>query len=198
MKVDYSKSKIYKITNDYNDEVYIGSTCDTLVKRFSGHKSAMTLKPERKLYRLMNEIGFERFRIELIENCACDDKYQLRQREGHFIRELGTLNEQIAGRNDKEYYYDTKEIRLEYAKQYRQSEENKEQIKKSLEEYREKNKDKLNEYFKLYREKNKESIKEKTKEKVKCECGCFISKGKLPRHKTTDKHSELMKTITTI
>ncbi len=39
MKVDYSQAKIYKITNDYNDDVYVGSTCDTLVKRFSYHKS---------------------------------------------------------------------------------------------------------------------------------------------------------------
>jgi len=38
MKVDYSKGKIYKITNDFNDEIYVGSTCDTLVKRFSNHK----------------------------------------------------------------------------------------------------------------------------------------------------------------
>jgi hypothetical protein len=37
---DLSKSKIYKITNDYNDDIYIGSTCDTLIKRFqvSSHK----------------------------------------------------------------------------------------------------------------------------------------------------------------
>ena len=31
----------------------------------------------------MNEIGFERFRIELIENYPSQDKYQLIQREGH-------------------------------------------------------------------------------------------------------------------
>ena len=36
---DYSKGKIYKITNDLNDDVYIGSTCDTLSRRFSNHKS---------------------------------------------------------------------------------------------------------------------------------------------------------------
>ncbi len=50
-----------------------------------------------------------------------------------------------------------------------------------------KNRDKLNEYFKSYRQINKESIKEKTKEKVNCECGCLISKGKFPRHRTTEK-----------
>ncbi len=32
MKVDYSQAKIYKITNDFNTDIWIGSTCDTLVK----------------------------------------------------------------------------------------------------------------------------------------------------------------------
>jgi hypothetical protein len=32
---DFSKGKIYKISNDYND---VGSTGDTLVNRFSTHK----------------------------------------------------------------------------------------------------------------------------------------------------------------
>ena len=35
---DYTKGKIYKITNDFNNDIYVGSTCDTLVKRFSNHK----------------------------------------------------------------------------------------------------------------------------------------------------------------
>ena len=94
MSQDFGKGKIYKITNDYNDEVYVGSTCDLLTKRFSNHKHSLnnTKKKNRPLYKLMNEIGFERFRIELIEEYPCQDKYQLRQREGHFIREIGTLN----------------------------------------------------------------------------------------------------------
>ena len=38
MSQDFSKAKIYKITNDFNDVVYIGSTCDTLNRRFIYHK----------------------------------------------------------------------------------------------------------------------------------------------------------------
>ena len=61
MKVDYSKGKIYKITNDYNDDIYIGSTCDTLVKRFSKHRRDIKNdeKKHRKLYVAMNDIGFD-------------------------------------------------------------------------------------------------------------------------------------------
>ena len=99
MKVDYSQAKIYKITNDYNDQVYIGSTCDTLVKRFSYHKKDRTRNRNinRPLYQLMNEIGFERFRIQLICDFPCEDKYELKQKEGEYIRTIGTLNVYIAG-----------------------------------------------------------------------------------------------------
>ncbi len=35
MTQHFNKGKICKITNDFNNDVYVGSTCDTLVKRFS-------------------------------------------------------------------------------------------------------------------------------------------------------------------
>ena len=120
MMIDYSQAKIYKITNDYNDQVYIGCTCDTLVKRFSYHKKDITRNRNinRPLYQLMNEIGFERFRIQLICNCPCEDKYQLKQKEGEYIRMMGTLNVYIAGniapRDEKR---DKTEDRINYKKE---------------------------------------------------------------------------------
>ncbi len=111
MSQDFSKAKIYKITNDYNDDVYIGSTCGELNKRFSQHKcvSKDPSKHNIKFYKLINEIGFERFRIELIENYPCEDKYQLRQREWYWIREHATVNMRIAGRERNQYYQDNRE-----------------------------------------------------------------------------------------
>jgi hypothetical protein len=60
---DFSKGRIYKITNDYNDDIYVGSTCDTLLKRFSIHKrdSHVEIHTKTLLYKLINEIGFDRF-----------------------------------------------------------------------------------------------------------------------------------------
>ena len=51
----------------------------------------------------MNELGVENFYIELIENYPCNDVYELRSREGYYIREIGTLNKNVAGRTRKEY-----------------------------------------------------------------------------------------------
>ena len=82
MVQDFAKGKIYKITNDLNDDMYIGSTCDTLVRRFIVHKFDSTREKmqNRALYKLINEIGFERFRIQLIEDYPCEDLYQIRQK----------------------------------------------------------------------------------------------------------------------
>ena len=42
----------------------------------------------------------------MYENYPCENKEQLNKREGEIIREIGTVNKQIAGRTYKEYYED--------------------------------------------------------------------------------------------
>lgn len=209
MAQDFSKGKIYKITNDFNDDVYIGSTCDTLVKRYSLHKASKNVenKMKRPLYDLMREIGTDRFRIELIEDCPCEDKYQLRQREGYWIRQMGTLNQLIAGRTNKEYNDEHKEYRKNYY------EENKEEIIKKMKEYQEKHKELYQEIKKKSAEKhkeeniirkkewyenNKERISQNSKEIVKCECGYQIVKGALRIHLKTKKHINLLQQQLTV
>ena len=192
---DFSKGKIYKITNDYNDDIYIGSTCDTLVKRFSRHRLDAPREDtkNRPLYKLMNEIGFERFRIQLLEDYPCEDLYQLHQREGYYIRTMGTLNLLIAGRNDQQYRQENKAKIAERDKKFREA--NKEKIKMYEESRREQRK----EYNKHWREDNKEhikeyedSVKEYRRENITCECGSILQRCKISRHIKTAKHNQLM------
>ena len=203
MSQDFSKGKIYKITNDFNDDVYIGSTCDRLVKRFAAHKlNALKEKcKNRPLYKLINEIGFERFRIQLVEDFPCNDKYELRQREGHYIRQIGTLNKKIEGRtkkeweeenkenikeNKKEYYNNNKEVIKEKRKEFREN--NREQILEHIRQYRKNNIEKFKERDKQYYKNNKEKVLERMAIKINCVCGSCIRKGDLPRHNKTKKH----------
>ena len=201
MSQDFSKGKIYKITNDYNDDIYVGSTCDTLVRRFTCHKSNSKNinKQSTPLYKLINEIGFDRFRIQLICDYPCEDKYQLRQKEGEYIRQIGTLNKQIEGRTKQEWCADNKEKRKEQGKIYRM--ENKEKIKKYLEE----NQEKLKEYQKQYRndhvDKEKENERKRNdyhqrkneiRARMTCECGTDVCKRDLSKHFKTQKHINLM------
>ena len=143
---DYSKGKIYKMLHTIDDEIYVGSTIDTLGQRMAKHRSDLKIRPNYKIYKHMNELGVGNFYIELIENYYCNDVYELRAREGHFIREIGTLNMLISGRSDKEYYKD-----------------NQEHIKQSKKQYYEDNK---NDKIKQYREDNKEHIKEYSKQYI--------------------------------
>ena len=128
MKVDYSQAKIYKITNDFNNDTWIGTTCDTIVKKFSVHK-AQAIRNYRKdciIQKLIKEYGFDRFRIQLIEDYPCEDLYQLRQRQGYHIRELHAINKYADG---KDYREKNKEHINEQKKEYEQRPEVKERRK---------------------------------------------------------------------
>ncbi len=182
---DYQKAKIYKITNDYNDDVYIGHTCDTLIKRFSYHKthSKQERYMKRPLYKLINNIGFERFRIELICNYPCEDKYMLTQKEGEYIRMLGTLNKDVAGRTRQEYVNDNKDkIKAKRTEYY---DNNRNEIIEKAKEYQKHNKERKQELHKI-RYINKIGVK------CICDCGCSITLGCKKRHEKTKKHLDLM------
>ena len=77
---DYSKGKIYKILNSSDDEIYVGSTVETLGQRMAKHRSYMTKHPHLKSYKHVHDLGVNNFYIELIENFPCKDIYELRAR----------------------------------------------------------------------------------------------------------------------
>ena len=99
----YQNGKIYCVRNHIDDDVYVGSTTQLVCKRMVKHRHDMKLKQHVKVYTNMNELGIDKFYIELIENYPCESKEELCKREGHFIREMGTLNSVIAGRTQKEW-----------------------------------------------------------------------------------------------
>ena len=150
MSQNFTNCKMYKISNDYNDDIYVGSTCDTLIKRFSYHKRGRNSVKwdNHPLFTLMREIGTERFAIYLIEDYSCNNKYELGQREGYWIRQIGTLNKRIEGRTSKEYYQDNMENRKEHQKQYYI--ENAEKVKEYQKQYKTENTEKVKEYQKQY------------------------------------------------
>ena len=87
----YHNGKIYQIVNDFNDQVYIGSTCQTLAKRLHSHRRDCdkTRQYNGRLYQLVRRHGgWQGFRICLVEEFPCENNDQLRQREQHHIDEL--------------------------------------------------------------------------------------------------------------
>ncbi len=63
--------------------------------------------------------------IQLIENFPCEDSYQLRQRQGHFIREVLAINEYADAKDCRETTWDhTKERKKEYSQKSAVKEQN--------------------------------------------------------------------------
>ena len=79
--MDYKNGKIYKLQCD-DGHFYIGSTATELHKRFSTHKSS---RATSRVYTHINNIGWHRVRMVLIENFPCKSKLELNRREDEYI-----------------------------------------------------------------------------------------------------------------
>ena len=80
MIVDYSKGKIYKIVHQASGLVYYGSTCSTLKKRFTDHKSKLKCS-SKKLFQYDDTIP----EIFLVEEYPCESKEELLRRERFYM-----------------------------------------------------------------------------------------------------------------
>jgi hypothetical protein len=57
--VNYSDGKMYRLVNDIDDAEYIGSTTQPSCKRLVGHRGDAIQHPDRKIYKHLNEVGWE-------------------------------------------------------------------------------------------------------------------------------------------
>lgn len=194
---NFQQGKIYKVYSpDEPELIYIGSTCQKyLCNRLAAHK---------KCPNTTSRIIFEKYnnvKIELLETYPCDNIYELRNREGKWIKENKCVNQRISGRTNKEYYQDNKEHIKEYRKKWASA--NKEHIKEYGKQYRKANKQKRQEYEKMRYKRNAEQYKARVKkyaeenqkrltEKMTCECGSIVSRRCMFRHKKTNKHRVLL------
>ena len=91
---DYKLGKIYKIVNEENDNIYIGSTVQQLCDRMSSHRKNYRIGgPTRRLFQQFDKVGLEYFNIVLLENYPCKTKEEFFSREDYWIKELkATLN----------------------------------------------------------------------------------------------------------
>ena len=115
--VNYVNGKIYKLVNNVDDEIYIGSTCSTLTKRKNGHKDMSKRRPTMRVYIHLNQIGWDNVEIVLIESHSCSNKDELHRRERYWIDKLKPkINMLIPTRTYKEYRVDNREVLLQKAK----------------------------------------------------------------------------------
>ena len=108
-------AKLYRVVNDVNSLVYIGSTFRKLPIRLAQHQLRSTTCGG-PLYILMREIGRDKFRIELIQDFPCDSREELLEEEKKLIQREGTLNYRVERRGPAEYYQQTREKHQERMK----------------------------------------------------------------------------------
>jgi len=162
----YNESKIYKITSDHTDRIYIGSTTRNLDSRITKHKYAYNKWKDNNTRQYCSSYTLYKLgdiKYELLELYKCNNKKELLEREAYYIKQnyilvvnknKPTLSEEQKIEYKKEYRIRNKEKLKEYY------EKNKEQIDKQSREYYEKNK----EWYKEYYAKNKERIYQQQKE----------------------------------
>lgn len=174
--MNYNNSKIYSIRSNQTDKIYIGSTTQSLSKRFSKHNCDYKSYLLGKYHYVTSfEIcKYDDSYIELIEEFSCNNVEQLCKREGELIRSYNCVNKCIAGRSVKEYY-----------------EDNKDKIIQNNQIYNKNNIDKHNKSSKKYRETHKNIINEKHI----CECGGKYTTSCKSNHIKTAKHQKFFSLI---
>ena len=98
------QGQIYKTIINIDNDIYIGSTTNSLHLRFAVHimTATYTKSKHRLLYKQINELGIEHFKIELVDEITCEDKKDLHALEGYYILQYGTLNRNLAGSSLKD------------------------------------------------------------------------------------------------
>ena len=179
------KAKIYKIIDNTNDNIYIGSTCKTLKERLIRHKCSYKsfLKGLNNNIKSFDILKNDDYHIELLENCNIKTKQELIARERFYIQNNVCLNKVVPGRTDKEYREDNKDK----IKEYREANKDKKK------DYYITNKDKIKQSSKDYYITNKDIIKDKQNQKIDCECGGKYTIRHKAQHFETTKHQEFIK-----
>ena len=208
----YNHSKIYKISSNLTDKIYVGSTTQTLAQRLSKHTS------DYRQYVRTNNVYVSSFEIiklgdsyiTLIEECNFNNKSQLFKREGEIIKlNLSiVVNKMIQGRTGAEWRVDNKEQLSEYNKQhYNNNKEhriecthqyyinNNELILDKKKQYRQDNHETILERDRQYYNDNKHVILEQRKQPIICECGIIYTRGGKLQHMKSIKHINLIQQL---
>ena len=164
--IRYQQGKIYKLVCNITNEIYIGSTIDTLSSRLAKHKYE-----KKNMCISRNIINRGDYKIELIKDYPCNNRRELEEQEQKYINHSNCIN--------KNKSYQSKEERKEYEKKWKTN--NKDKL----------NKKKRDTYDKDKRQENWIKNKNKMLEKIKCDCGALVSSCNLKRHKKSMKHLKL-------
>jgi len=199
----FENGKIYKIVDDSNNNIYIGSTIQKYIStRLSGHRMSYKKYIEtNKQYMTSFEIlKNNNYHMELIELYPCKNSISLRTRERYWIDQLECVNKQMPVRTDEELKEYGREYRVTNKEKIKQTYKeyyiaNKESISEKSREYRKTHKEEKKKMDKLYSINNKEKIKQTQKEYYIANKEKIKQTSKLHYENNKDKNKEREKEI---
>ena len=193
--------KIYKIVHSQSKICYVGSTFNTIVKRFQHHKNITSKCCIAKYFKLY---GIDQFKIILIKEYEVCDRKHLFAYEQLWISKLSTIEQ-----------FNTLFIKKQYHNHYRAAHQD--IIRERINQYRAANKDKISEKGKQKyvcecgseitcsgKTQHERSIRHLDHlagkinipkgPKYKCECGSESTIHHKARHERTKKHKDWVST----
>ena len=186
--------KIYKLTTNNTDDIYIGSTTKCIEERLRQHiKDYNTYINGFKSYYLSsyNVVRHDDVKTELLYDGMFNSRAEMLEMEGEFIRTTPhCINKEIAGRSHKQYLEEHKEQIETKRKEYYQK--NRESILEKKKEYGIKNREHKIEYLRDYYQKNKEQLNDKAKQIFVCDCGTSCRISDKARHMKSQKHQQFI------
>ena len=192
----YSKGKIYKIVDVGYNKCYVGSTCESLSKRMERHRNSDNQYLQGKYnkarsFELFDEFGVENCKILLLQDYPCENKEQLRAKEGEYQQKMNCINKYLAGRTKQQYYQD-------YAEHFKKLnkidyEKNKDKYLEQRKNYHQDNREFENQRSREYYHQNKEAFKLKKTKVEMCQCGSHYTYGHKARHLKSKKHQDWQK-----
>jgi hypothetical protein len=168
MEDKYLEGKIYRLLCS-DGHFYYGSTIQKLNYRFNSHKTSSKKDSEQNVYKYINNIGWDKVKIELVEEFPCSCKKELNEREDYFIKKekdnelclnINRAHVSKEERKDlvKKYYEEHKDEIIDSHRFY--SVIHKEKVDAYHAEYRKEHAEERREYSRKYAEEHPEEKKE--------------------------------------
>ncbi len=116
----YLNGKIYRIISLNSNDIYIGSTINSLSLRLAQHvnKKKMYDSGTGSYTSSFEVLKHGNYLIELIIKFPCNSKDELTNKEGEYIRTMDCVNKVIPNRTRKEYNEENKLYFKDYNKKY--------------------------------------------------------------------------------
>ena len=112
---NYKNGKVYKLVNNIDNLIYIGSTTCRLSTRMALHRDRAKKNYNANVYQHKRKLGINNFKIVLIEYCSCNSKDELLKREC-YIFDIHDKNILLNSNRPSTTYIEKKNDNIKYCK----------------------------------------------------------------------------------